>query len=82
MWERLIRVNRNAPFLLTRAVVPVVLALGKSSIVNTASGGGSGAVPRVPPIRCPGTGSSDSPNRRRSSSENRGFASTRLRLAG
>jgi len=36
-WERVIRVNLTAPFLLTRAVLPVMLAKGKGAIVNTAS---------------------------------------------
>jgi NAD(P)-dependent dehydrogenase (short-subunit alcohol dehydrogenase family) len=39
-WERLIRVNLTAPFLLTRAVVPIMLAQGKGAIVNTASEAG------------------------------------------
>lgn len=37
VWERVIRVNLTAPFLLTRAVVPHMLAKGKGAIVNTAS---------------------------------------------
>ncbi|MFD8003490.1 SDR family NAD(P)-dependent oxidoreductase [Streptomyces mirabilis] len=36
-WERVIRVNLTAPFLLTRAVLPHMLAAGKGAIVNTAS---------------------------------------------
>jgi NAD(P)-dependent dehydrogenase (short-subunit alcohol dehydrogenase family) len=36
-WERVIRVNLTAPFLLTRAVLPIMLAKGKGAIVNTAS---------------------------------------------
>lgn len=40
MWERLIRVNLTAPFLLTRAVVPHMLAQGHGAIVNTASEAG------------------------------------------
>ncbi|MGI3224234.1 SDR family NAD(P)-dependent oxidoreductase [Streptomyces sp. GTA36] len=36
-WERLIRVNLTAPFLLTRAVLPHMLAAGRGAIVNTAS---------------------------------------------
>ena len=40
MWERVIRINLTAPFLLTRAVVPHMLARGKGAIVNTASEGG------------------------------------------
>ncbi|MFJ9012513.1 SDR family NAD(P)-dependent oxidoreductase [Streptomyces canus] len=36
-WERLIRVNLTAPFLLTRAVLPHMLEAGSGAIVNTAS---------------------------------------------
>ncbi|ACU36544.1 SDR family oxidoreductase [Actinosynnema pretiosum subsp. pretiosum] len=36
-WERVIRVNLTAPFLLSRAVLPHMLAAGKGAIVNTAS---------------------------------------------
>jgi NAD(P)-dependent dehydrogenase (short-subunit alcohol dehydrogenase family) len=36
-WERVIRVNLTAPFLLTRAALPHMLAKGKGVIVNTAS---------------------------------------------
>jgi NAD(P)-dependent dehydrogenase (short-subunit alcohol dehydrogenase family) len=36
-WERVIRVNLTAPFLLTRAALPHMLARGKGAIVNTAS---------------------------------------------
>ncbi|MGM1061689.1 glucose 1-dehydrogenase [Saccharothrix sp. Mg75] len=36
-WERVVRVNLTAPFLLSRAVVPHMLARGKGAIVNTAS---------------------------------------------
>jgi NAD(P)-dependent dehydrogenase (short-subunit alcohol dehydrogenase family) len=36
-WERVIRINLTAPFLLSRAVVPHMLAQGKGAIVNTAS---------------------------------------------
>jgi NAD(P)-dependent dehydrogenase (short-subunit alcohol dehydrogenase family) len=36
-WERVIRVNLTAPFLLTRTVLPHMLAKGKGAIVNTAS---------------------------------------------
>jgi len=47
-WERVIRVNLTAPFLLTRAVLPHMLAAGRGAIVNTASeaglrGGSAGA---------------------------------------
>ncbi|MUL41116.1 SDR family NAD(P)-dependent oxidoreductase [Streptomonospora sp. PA3] len=37
VWERLIRVNLTAPFLLTRAVLPHMLQRGAGSIVFTAS---------------------------------------------
>ncbi|MFI6579173.1 SDR family NAD(P)-dependent oxidoreductase [Nocardiopsis sp. NPDC050513] len=37
VWERLIRVNLTAPFLLTRAVLPHMLERGAGSIVFTAS---------------------------------------------
>ncbi|MFC8427574.1 SDR family NAD(P)-dependent oxidoreductase [Streptomyces sp. NPDC057253] len=36
-WERVIRVNLTAPFLLTRAVLPHMLDAGGGAIVNTAS---------------------------------------------
>ncbi|GAA1180824.1 SDR family oxidoreductase [Streptomyces hebeiensis] len=36
-WERVIRINLTAPFLLTRAALPHMLARGKGVIVNTAS---------------------------------------------
>ncbi|MEV6712877.1 SDR family oxidoreductase [Lentzea sp. NPDC051208] len=36
-WERVIRINLTAPFLLSRAVLPHMLAKGKGAIVNTAS---------------------------------------------
>jgi NAD(P)-dependent dehydrogenase (short-subunit alcohol dehydrogenase family) len=36
-WERVIRVNLTAPFLLTRAALPHMLAKGKGAIVYTAS---------------------------------------------
>jgi NAD(P)-dependent dehydrogenase (short-subunit alcohol dehydrogenase family) len=38
-WERIIRVNLTAPFLLTRAALPHMLAKGKGAIVYTASEG-------------------------------------------
>jgi NAD(P)-dependent dehydrogenase (short-subunit alcohol dehydrogenase family) len=37
VWERVLRVNLTAPFLLTRAVIPHMLATGRGAIVNTAS---------------------------------------------
>ncbi|CAL9335120.1 3-beta-hydroxycholanate 3-dehydrogenase (NAD(+)) 2 [Nocardiopsis dassonvillei] len=37
MWERLIRINLTAPFLLTRAVLPAMKEQGSGSIVFTAS---------------------------------------------
>ena len=40
IWERVLRVNLTAPFLLTRAVVPHMLARGHGAIVNTASEAG------------------------------------------
>jgi NAD(P)-dependent dehydrogenase (short-subunit alcohol dehydrogenase family) len=40
IWERVIRVNLTAPFLLTRAVVPHMLNRGKGAIVNTTSEAG------------------------------------------
>ena len=36
-WERVLRINLTAPFLLTRAVLPHMLAAGHGVIVNTAS---------------------------------------------
>ncbi|MET7569001.1 glucose 1-dehydrogenase [Streptomyces sp. NPDC005492] len=39
-WERVIRVNLTAPFLLARAVLPHMLAAGRGAIVNTASEAG------------------------------------------
>jgi NAD(P)-dependent dehydrogenase (short-subunit alcohol dehydrogenase family) len=39
-WERTLRVNLTAPFLLTRAALPYMLAKGKGAIVNTASEAG------------------------------------------
>jgi len=40
VWERVLRINLTAPFLLMRAVVPHMLAKGKGAIVNTASEAG------------------------------------------
>lgn len=40
VWERLIRINLTAPFLLTRAVVPHMLERGRGTIVYTASEAG------------------------------------------
>jgi len=40
VWERVLRINLTAPFLLMRAVVPHMLTKGKGSIVNTASEAG------------------------------------------
>ncbi|MET9830372.1 SDR family NAD(P)-dependent oxidoreductase [Streptomyces sp. NPDC006385] len=37
-WERVIRINLTAPFLLTRAALPHMLGAGRGSIVFTASG--------------------------------------------
>jgi NAD(P)-dependent dehydrogenase (short-subunit alcohol dehydrogenase family) len=47
-WERVLRVNLTAPFLLTRAVLPHMLRAGRGAIVTTASeaglrGGAAGA---------------------------------------
>lgn len=39
-WERVIRVNLTAPFLLTRAVLPHMLKAGKGAVINTASEAG------------------------------------------
>jgi NAD(P)-dependent dehydrogenase (short-subunit alcohol dehydrogenase family) len=39
-WERVLRVNLTAPFLLMRAVVPHMLAKGRGAIVTTASEAG------------------------------------------
>lgn len=39
-WERVIQVNLTAPFQLTRAALPHMLAKGKGAIVNTASEAG------------------------------------------
>ncbi|MFF4272328.1 SDR family NAD(P)-dependent oxidoreductase [Streptomyces sp. NPDC001536] len=39
-WERVIRVNLTAPFLLTRAVLPHMLAAGRGAVVSTASEAG------------------------------------------
>jgi NAD(P)-dependent dehydrogenase (short-subunit alcohol dehydrogenase family) len=36
-WERVLRINLTAPFALTRAVLPHMLAAGRGAIVNTAS---------------------------------------------
>ncbi|MFD7135818.1 SDR family NAD(P)-dependent oxidoreductase [Streptomyces sp. NPDC059894] len=36
-WERVLRVNLTAPFLLTRSVLPHMLAAGRGAIVTTAS---------------------------------------------
>ena len=40
LWDRVLRVNLTAPFLLMRAVIPHMLAKGKGAIVNTASEAG------------------------------------------
>ena len=40
VWERVLRVNLTAPFLLTRAVAPHMLAAGRGAIVYTASEAG------------------------------------------
>ena len=40
LWERVLRVNLTAPFLLTRAVVPHMLARSSGAIVNTTSEAG------------------------------------------
>lgn len=47
-WERVLRINLTAPFLLTRAVLPHMLAAGRGSVLFTASeaglrGGAAGA---------------------------------------
>lgn len=52
-WDRVIRVNLTAPFMLTRAVLPHMLAAGRGAIVNTASeaalrGSAAGALTRLP----------------------------------
>lgn len=39
-WERVIRINLTAPFQLTRAALPHMLARGRGAIVNTASEAG------------------------------------------
>ncbi|KKZ75445.1 3-ketoacyl-ACP reductase [Streptomyces showdoensis] len=39
-WERLLRINLTAPFLLTRAVLPHMLAAGRGAVVFTASEAG------------------------------------------
>jgi NAD(P)-dependent dehydrogenase (short-subunit alcohol dehydrogenase family) len=39
-WERVLGVNLTGPFMLTRAVVPHMLAKGKGAIVNTCSEAG------------------------------------------
>ncbi|WP_129837747.1 SDR family NAD(P)-dependent oxidoreductase [Streptomyces sp. RFCAC02] len=39
-WDRVLRVNLTAPFLLTRAALPHLLASGRAAIVNTASEAG------------------------------------------
>ena len=40
LWERVLKVNLTAPFLLIRAVAPHMLAKGKGAIVNTTSEAG------------------------------------------
>jgi NAD(P)-dependent dehydrogenase (short-subunit alcohol dehydrogenase family) len=42
MWERVIGINTNGPFYLTRKAVPVMKASGAGSIINTASVAGVG----------------------------------------
>jgi NAD(P)-dependent dehydrogenase (short-subunit alcohol dehydrogenase family) len=39
-WERVLRVNLTAPFMMTRAALPHLLARGKGAIVNVASEAG------------------------------------------
>lgn len=42
VWERVMAVNVNGPMFLTRKVVPIMIARGGGSIVNTASAAGLG----------------------------------------
>jgi NAD(P)-dependent dehydrogenase (short-subunit alcohol dehydrogenase family) len=39
-WDRVLRINLTAPFLLSREVIPLMLAKGKGAIVNTTSEAG------------------------------------------
>jgi NAD(P)-dependent dehydrogenase (short-subunit alcohol dehydrogenase family) len=54
-WDRVLRVNLTGTFLVTKAVVPYMLAQGSGAIVNTASEAGSAAARRASPTPRPST---------------------------
>lgn len=56
-WERVIRINLTAPFLLSRAVLPHMIEAGRGAIVSTASEAACAAAPPGPRTRCPSTAS-------------------------
>lgn len=60
-WERVLRINLTAPFLLTRAALPHMIAAGGGAIVNTASEARCAAARRGRRTRSPSTVSSASP---------------------
>ena len=55
MWERVLGINLNGPMFLSRKAVPIMLAQGGGSIVNTAQWPGSVEAWRVSHTRSPNT---------------------------
>ena len=61
MWDRVIGINLTGAFKLSRAVLPIMLAAGRGSIVNVASEVGCEAMPPAPRTQCRSMPSSASP---------------------